>query len=145
MFIPKYRQKVQNYKVDTKVTYGWGTIRWAFGELVKMYSTQPSYFSKKRVESGLAFIIGQLGMIFYLISTYHKMSTSDFMMWASLEFVIAGYITERIQNQKKAYLKYEQTIELQTGDDESEMPDDDYQQGDPNNKRYKSKQVSEPI
>ena len=42
-------------------------VKWFFGELLAMYSSKPSYFSKKRVESGIAFLVGQWGMIYFLV------------------------------------------------------------------------------
>jgi hypothetical protein len=42
--------------------FGWFNIKFLIKELVKLYSNEPSYFSKKRVESGIAFIVGQWGM-----------------------------------------------------------------------------------
>lgn len=79
----------------------WESIVWFFKELMKMYSSQPSYFSKKRVESGVAFIIAQWGMIFFLIQKYQTLAMTDFAIWAGVEFAIAGYIIEKIQREKR--------------------------------------------
>ena len=76
-------------------------IKWVFRELGKLYSLEKSYFSKKRVESGVAFIIGQIGMVFFLFKKYESLSMSDFIMWATLEFAIAGYLVNQIQKEKK--------------------------------------------
>jgi hypothetical protein len=65
-----------------------------------MYSAQPSYFSKKRIESGLAFIIAQAGMIFFLLMKYETMLTSEFLWWAAAEFAVSGYIINAIQKEK---------------------------------------------
>ena len=42
-------------------------IKWFISEIVNMYSATDSYFSKKRVESGVAFLIAQFGMVFFLV------------------------------------------------------------------------------
>ena len=78
-----------------------GSIGWFFKELMKIYSTEPSYFSKKRVESGIGFIIAEWGMIFFLLKKYETMSMTDFAIWASMQFVVAGYIINQIQKEKK--------------------------------------------
>lgn len=85
-------------------------IKWFFGELLKLYSDKPSYFSKKRVESGIAFIIAQTGMISYLWIKMNTMDIYDFVMWAGVEFLIAGYTINQIQKEKKL-VKQEEDIE----------------------------------
>jgi len=84
-----------------KYFFGWTNIRWFISEIGKQYSNSDSYFSKKRVESGLAFGIGQLGMVFFLFMKYDSLGMSDVVMWATLEFAIAGYIVNQIQKEKK--------------------------------------------
>ena len=84
-----------------KVFFGWTNIKWLIKELVNLYSNSSSFFSKKRIESGIAFLVGQWGMIYFLIKNIDKLSTSDITLWAGLEFAIAGYIVSQIQNEKK--------------------------------------------
>ena len=81
--------------------FGWFNIKFLIKELVKLYSNEPSYFSKKRVESGIAFIVGQWGMIYFLVKNIDKLTTSDIALWAGIEFAIAGYIVNQIQKEKK--------------------------------------------
>jgi hypothetical protein len=81
--------------------FGWFNIKFLIKELVKLYSNEPSYFSKKRVESGIAFIVGQWGMIYFLTQNIDKLTTSDIALWAGVEFAIAGYIINQIQKEKK--------------------------------------------
>ena len=81
--------------------FGWSNIKFLIKELVKLYSNEPSYFSKKRVESGIAFIVGQWGMIYFLVQNIDKLTTSDIALWAGVEFAIAGYIINQIQKEKK--------------------------------------------
>ena len=81
--------------------FGWFNIKFLIKELVKLYSNEPSYFSKKRVESGIAFIVGQWGMIYFLVKNIDKLTTSDIALWAGVEFAIAGYIVNQIQKEKK--------------------------------------------
>ena len=81
--------------------FGWTNIKWLIKELVNLYSNSSSFFSKKRIESGIAFLVGQWGMIYFLIKNIDKLSTSDITLWAGLEFAIAGYIVSQIQKEKK--------------------------------------------
>lgn len=77
-------------------------IKWFFTEIMKIYSNDPSYFSKKRIESGVGFIIAEWGMIFFLLKKYETMSTTDFAIWASMQFFVAGYMVNQIQKEKKS-------------------------------------------
>jgi len=84
-----------------KTFFGWSNIKWALKELANVYSTKDSYFSKKRLESGMAFIIAQGGMIFFLVQKYQDLSMTDMLMWAGSEFAISGYMINHIQKEKK--------------------------------------------
>lgn len=77
-----------------------GSIGWFFKELMKIYSTEPSYFSKKRVESGIGFVIAEWGMIYFVMQKIDEMTVTDFAIWASLQFVVAGYMVNQIQKEK---------------------------------------------
>jgi hypothetical protein len=69
--------------------------------MVNLFTGKPSYFSKKRVESGIAFFIGQWGMIYFVIENLSKMTTSDMVLWAGVEFAVSGYMVNQIQEEKK--------------------------------------------
>ena len=81
--------------------FGWTNIKWLIKELINLYSNTSSYFSKKRIESGIAFLVGQWGMIYFLVKNIDKLVTSDIALWAGVEFAIAGYIINQIQKEKK--------------------------------------------
>jgi hypothetical protein len=83
-----------------KLFFGWTNIKWIIKELTALYSGKSSYFSKKRIESGIAFIVGQWGMIYFLINNNNTMTASDIVLWAGVEFAIAGYIVNQIQKEK---------------------------------------------
>ena len=76
-------------------------LYWLIAEIVKMYSNEKSFFSKKRVESFVAFAIAQSGMIWFLVEHIHTMTISDLLLWAGTEFLIAGYTVNQIQKEKK--------------------------------------------
>lgn len=81
--------------------FGWTNIKWFITELVNLYTGKPSYFSKKRIESGIAFVIGQWGMIYFVLENLPKMTTSDMVLWAGVEFAVSGYMVNQIQKEKK--------------------------------------------
>ena len=84
-----------------KTFIGWTNIKWFFKELLNLWSDKPSHFSKKRVESSIAFVIAQSGMVTYLIARMDTMDIYEFLMWAGAEFLIAGYTINQIQKEKK--------------------------------------------
>lgn len=83
-----------------KYFFGWTNIKWFIKEIAALYSGKNSYFSKKRIESGIAFIIGQWGMIYFIMQNISTMSTSDIVLWSGVEFAISGYMLNQIQKEK---------------------------------------------
>lgn len=75
-------------------------IKWFFTEFMNMYSGKKSYFSKKRIESGFAFLIAQWGMIFFLLEKHKDLSMGEFLLWSSVEFAVAGWMVSKIQKEK---------------------------------------------
>lgn len=82
--------------------FGWENIKWVCREIMNIYSSKNSYFSKKRIESGLAFAIAQWGMIFFLLEKHSTLTMGEFLLWAAAEFAVSGYIINKIQNEKKS-------------------------------------------
>lgn len=95
------KNKKKSGNILTNGFFGWNNFKWLIKELVKIYSDAPSYFSKKRLESSIAFTIAQWGMVIFLLQNYSNMSISEFLLWASAEFAIAGYYVNEIQREKK--------------------------------------------
>ena len=86
---------------NKKYFFGWTNIKKLFTEILKLYSTTPSFFSKKRVESGIAFIVAEWGMVFFILKKYPDLTMTDIIMWATIQFTISGYILHQIQKEKK--------------------------------------------
>ena len=86
--------------IKQKITF-WSKIKFYVKELIKMYSGEESFFSKKRVESGVAFFIGQFGMVYFLIINISTLTATDMSLWAGIEFAVAGYMISQIQKEKK--------------------------------------------
>jgi len=80
--------------------FGWTNFKWLIREVNNIYSNKQSFFSKKRIESGISFIIGQFGMLLFLFEKISELTTSDIVMWSGVEFAMAGYILHRIQKEK---------------------------------------------
>jgi hypothetical protein len=87
--------------MSKKYFFGWGNIKKGITEIIKIYSEKPSFFSKKRIESGIAFIIAEWGMIFFLLKKYPNLTMTDLVMWATVQFGVSGYIIYQIQKEKK--------------------------------------------
>ena len=82
--------------------FGWDSFKWNFIEFKKMYSGRvDSFYSKKRIESGIAFIVLQWGMIYWLLNKYLVMTTTDFLLWAGIEAAVAGYMINQIEKNNK--------------------------------------------
>ncbi len=79
----------------------WARLKWLFKELLMIYSPKNSFFSKKRIESGIAFIIAQWGMIFFLLMKYQDLTMGEFLLWATAEFAVSGYMIHKIEKSKK--------------------------------------------
>ena len=94
----------------------WAGIKWFITELMNMYSSKPSFFSKKRIESGIAFFIAQWGMIHWLTLKIDVMTTSDFAMWAGIELAAAGYMVTQIQKEKNVDEEIKEEIDDKTND-----------------------------
>ena len=100
---------------------GWTNIKWTITELVKIFSSAPSYFSKKRIESATAFIIGQAGMIYYITQKISTMDMMEMTMWAGIEFTIAGWTVYQIEKNKKQSTNAENQVEPQEQQEQQEQ------------------------
>lgn len=88
--------------MNKKWFFGWTNIKWFISEIGNLYTGKESYFSKKRIESGIAFIVGQWGMIYFLLENHSKLTSSDIALWAGVEFAIGGYMISHIQKEKNS-------------------------------------------
>jgi hypothetical protein len=94
-------KKSEDTQSKKKLFFGWENIKWGIKELFKIYSNSNSFFSKKRVESGIAFLIAQFGMVFFLLQKYPTLTMGEFLLWAAAEFAVSGYIINKIQKEKE--------------------------------------------
>jgi len=96
-----YSSTKNNSKEMKKYFFGWTNIKWLITEIGNIYSSKDSYFSKKRIESGVAFAVAQWGMIFFLLEHHKSLTMGEFLLWAAAEFAVSGYIINKIQSEKK--------------------------------------------
>ena len=80
---------MQKNKFIVSISSFFSKIYWLIKEVIKVFSNEKSYFSKKRIESAIAFVVGQYGMIYFLLKHIITMSTTDIAMCAGIEFFIA--------------------------------------------------------
>jgi hypothetical protein len=86
---------------NKKYFFGWENVKWFIREMGKIYTDNEHYFSKKRIESSIAFLVGQWGMIYFLTNNIEKLNASDIVLWSAIQFAIAGYMVNQIQKEKK--------------------------------------------
>jgi hypothetical protein len=70
-------------------------------EFIGIYSVNETFFSKKRIESGIAFLFA-LGVTMYYV--YKKIDTLDIFSFGYIMttwLFIAGYVVNQIQKEKK--------------------------------------------
>jgi len=87
--------------MKTKYFFGWDNIKWGIKELINIYSSKTSYFSKKRIESGISFLIAQWGMVYFLYQHHQTLTMGEFLLLAAAEFAVSGYMINQIQKEKK--------------------------------------------
>lgn len=100
---------------DGRLFFGWKNCKWFVREVRKIYSNEKSYFSKKRLESGAAFTVGQYGMIAWFIANLQTMTNSECLLWAGAEFAITGYYIGKIQEDKTMKTKAHENDNNGTG------------------------------
>lgn len=74
--------------------------QWLIREFVRMYSAEPSFFSKKRIEGGIAFIFAFQMTAIYLQKKIDTMDVLAFGYILTTWLVIAGYTVNKIQQDK---------------------------------------------
>ena len=92
---------MENNSVTKKYFFGWTNLKWFIRNCVAVYSNVDSFFSKKRVESNIAFMTFMSGYIFYFIHKYNIMDVYDLLVWGTPLALIAGYQLNQIQKEKR--------------------------------------------
>jgi len=85
-----------------KLFFGWTNTKWFIKELIKTLSNEESYFSQKRIQTFVAFMSAEIGLNAYLFHNHNTLGMGDVLLWASLQFTIAGYVLSQTQKEKKA-------------------------------------------
>ncbi len=87
-------------------------LKWFGSEIMNLYSSKASFFSKKRIESGLAFLLAQIFMIIYFFYHYQKMDIGALFTFVGIEFGVAGWNIYQIQREKRDGTTTEVTEEI---------------------------------
>ena len=87
-------------------------LKWFGAEIMNLYSSKASFFSKKRIESGLAFLLAQIFMIIYFFYHYQKMDVGALFTFVGIEFGVAGWNIYQIQREKRDGITTEVTEEI---------------------------------
>lgn len=85
---------------DGRWFFGWKNFKWFVREIRKIYSKEDSYFSKKRIESGFAFLVMEWGLIHWLVVNINKIDYIGIVAWCGVNAVICGYTLTKIQEEK---------------------------------------------
>ena len=95
-------------------------LKWFGAEIMNLYSSKASFFSKKRIESGLAFLLAQIFMIIYFFYHYQKMDVGALFTFVGIEFGVAGWNIYQIQREKRDGITTEVTEEIEEIEEISE-------------------------
>lgn len=88
-------------KLRTIISDRWAYLKWVVKELIATCSDQPSYFSKKRIQSWLLFDAGLGAMMWWLFEHIHTMTYMEIIAFSSVLFGAAGYQIRTIQKEKE--------------------------------------------
>lgn len=85
----------------------WKTFCWYVAEFNKVFSTQPSFYSGKRLKEWTAFVTGEYILIhgFIYLLKQDKLDYTGICFMAGVAFAIAGYQLDKIQKEKKEEVK----------------------------------------
>lgn len=83
-----------------KYFFGWTNIKWFIKEMVNLISNKESYFSKKKFESHIAFIVLEYGLLHWLVININTIKIEDLILWCTVNALISGYNIREIQKEK---------------------------------------------
>lgn len=109
-----------------KYFFGWTNIKWAIKEFFDMYSNTPSYFSKKRFESSMAFLSAMFLILGHAIYNRNTITNSEILADATLLFIIAGYTVNQIQKEKKETKNVKQPITAKKEEPKTDSQEEDF-------------------
>lgn len=84
--------------MKNKYLFGWTNIRWGIKEIIKMYSSESSFFSYKRFQTGVAFFVFIQGCI-YAIKNYVT-DINGFVLWCVPILLVCGYTLNKTEQAK---------------------------------------------
>ena len=76
-------------------------IEWFFGELLKVFSDQKSFFSLKRIERGVLFVVAIVLICNYVMRNMGTISPEGLLIITTPLFVYAGFSMAKTEKAKK--------------------------------------------
>lgn len=102
-----------------KCLFGYSNFKWLIKELLKMYSNQPSFFSRKRVNEGIAFY-SAIGIdLCYVYIHRWDLSSAECLFHVMTLLGIAGYHLKEIAKEKNAQNQAENQTDTEQNNTET--------------------------
>jgi hypothetical protein len=92
-------------KFKNLINKRWVTLKWLLKELIKVGSSQKSFFSKKRIIEMIAFTSGEVTLLSFFFYNISKLATLDAIAIATVFFSVAGYALNKTEAAKKTYIE----------------------------------------
>jgi cytosine/uracil/thiamine/allantoin permease len=75
-------------------------VKWLIRELVKMMSDKASFFSQKRTQGWMAFLMFYAGQGVFFVTHVKEMDVYTLTVWSSPLLLVAGYAVKQTQDEK---------------------------------------------
>ena len=89
--------------------FGWENFKWFIIQIRATFSNEPSYFSRKRIESYMLFVGAFSSTMFYIWKNINVLLYHEMLAMSGALFFYAGYTMQVIQKEKKEEVKSEET------------------------------------
>lgn len=104
-------------KYAIKGFFGWESFKWHLREIAATFSNKPSYYSSKRIERALLFLVALSLHSLYFYTHRTTLTPEQVLLLTGPLFVFAGYSMAQTQVEKK---RREEKEEPKTGDNNEE-------------------------
>lgn len=81
--------------------FGWESIKWHLREIAATFSNKPSYYSAKRIERALLFLVALALHALYIYTHRSTLTPEQVLLLTGPLFVFAGYSMAQTQIEKK--------------------------------------------
>lgn len=95
----------------TLIEKRWGNIKWLLKELIKVVSSEKSFFSQKRIQQMIAFTSGEVALLSFFFYNIAILTAWEAIGIASLFFTLAGYVLTKTEKAKESYESNKNNLE----------------------------------